>query len=82
MILGTNGISALSHGNAGMEDALRSPEELCFPVIALGEFRFGILQSRNRARYEQWLSELVSRVKEGRQYLYLDAVSGLTRIGW
>jgi predicted nucleic acid-binding protein len=43
----------------GVEDALRSSEDLCIPVIALGEFRFGILHSRSRARYQQWLSELI-----------------------
>jgi tRNA(fMet)-specific endonuclease VapC len=30
------------------------------PVIALGEYRYGIRQSRHRARYERWLNELLA----------------------
>ena len=35
-------------------------EELVLPVIVLGEYRYGINQSRHRLRYQQWLAELIS----------------------
>ena len=30
-------------------------DELCLPVIVLGEYRFGIAASRHRRAYEAWL---------------------------
>jgi len=35
--------------------AARSSHILFLPVIALGEYRFGILASRHRRLYEEWL---------------------------
>jgi predicted nucleic acid-binding protein len=38
---------------------LRRQARACIPVIVLGEFRYGIAQSRHRSTYENWLkSEL------------------------
>jgi tRNA(fMet)-specific endonuclease VapC len=33
------------------------------PVIVLGEFRFGVMQSRHRARYESWIARLLDVVR-------------------
>lgn len=56
MILDTNGLSALAEGNDELEPILQQATQLCIPVIVLGEYRYGISQSRHRARYEQWLA--------------------------
>ena len=53
MILDTNAVSALAA-------SLSQAEELVLPVIVLGEYRYGINQSRHRLRYQQWLAELIS----------------------
>jgi tRNA(fMet)-specific endonuclease VapC len=59
VILDTNGLSAVADGDAALEPILRNAAELAIPVIVLGEYRYGIQQSRDRQRYEQWLSETV-----------------------
>src|SRR6185312_2066669 len=33
------------------------------PVIVLGEYRFGMVQSRNRDGYEKWLEKMISAVQ-------------------
>jgi predicted nucleic acid-binding protein len=39
---------------------LRKAPQVAIPVIVLGEYRYGISQSRYRKHYEQWLSEYLS----------------------
>jgi len=55
MILDTNALSAFVDGDAGVGDVLRRQSRAVLPVIVLGEFRYGIAESRHRATYEAWL---------------------------
>ena len=55
MILDANGLSALAESDCGMESVLRKASQLAIPVIVLGEYRYGISQSRHRVQYEEWL---------------------------
>ena len=55
MILDTNALSAWAEGLAAAEAPLRSARRLVVPSIVLGEYYFGIRQSRHRRRYEEWL---------------------------
>ena len=57
MILDTNGLSAVAEGNAALLPILRRARELAIPVIVLGEYRYGISQSRHCAQYERWLAD-------------------------
>jgi len=57
VILDTNGLSALADGDSTLEPVLRKAAEVALPVIVLGEFRYGVRQSRERQHYEQWLTE-------------------------
>ena len=57
MILDTNGLSAVADGDAALEPILNRAAELALPVIVLGEYRYGIRQSRERQRYEEWLTD-------------------------
>ena len=57
MILDTNGLSAFAEGEPGLEPLLRRAAQVAIPVIVLGEYRYGISQSRNHIHYEQWLAE-------------------------
>ena len=68
MILDTNALSAWSEGLAAIETHLRSADRLVVPSIVLGEYYFGIRQSRHRSRYEKWL----------RQYLPLTEIAIVT----
>ena len=56
MILDTDALSAFVDGHPGVGDVLRRAARATLPVIALGEFRYGIAGSRHRATYEAWLS--------------------------
>jgi tRNA(fMet)-specific endonuclease VapC len=59
LILDTNALAAFVDGDEAVGDVLRHQARACIPVIVLGEFRYGIAQSKHRAAYEQWLrSEL------------------------
>ena len=55
MILDTNALSAWAEGLAPVEAPLRAAKRLVVPSIVLGEYYFGIRQSRHRPRYEAWL---------------------------
>jgi predicted nucleic acid-binding protein len=56
MILDTNALSAFVDGDKGVGDVLRRQPRAAVPVIVLGEFRYGIAESRHRAAYETWLA--------------------------
>lgn len=55
MILDTNALSAFVDGDAGLGALLRRQARLAIPVVALGEFRYGIALSKHRSSYEAWL---------------------------
>ena len=55
MILDTNALWAWAEGLPAAGAALRSARRLVVPGIVLGEYYFGIRQSRHRRRYEDWL---------------------------
>ena len=86
MILDTNGLSAFADGDAALEPILRKATEVAVPVIVLGEYRYGIRQSRDRQRYEQWLTESiltfrVLNVDEETAVSYANLRSELKRAG-
>jgi tRNA(fMet)-specific endonuclease VapC len=61
VILDTNALSAFLDGDPGLGEALRRQERPAIPVIVLGEFRYGIAQSRRRSSYESWLETHLSQ---------------------
>lgn len=63
MILDTNALSAWADGKAEVSAPFRSAERIVVPVIALGEYLFGIAQSRHRQRYEEWLAQNLPAVE-------------------
>lgn len=63
MILDTNGLSALAEGESTLEPILRKATRVAIPVIVLGEYRYGIGQSRHRKHYEEWLSEYLPKFR-------------------
>ena len=60
MILDTNALSAMADGDPALKPILQQTNELAIPVIVLGEYRYGIAQSRNRLNYEKWLSDVLT----------------------
>jgi predicted nucleic acid-binding protein len=63
VILDTNGLSALADGESALGPVLRKAAQIAIPVIVLGEYRYGISQSRNRRVYEQWLAEYLPKFR-------------------
>ena len=72
MILDTNKLSAIADGDASLRPILRQATEIAIPVIVLGEYRYGVRQSRERKRYEQWLMDSLPN------YRILDVDQGTT----
>lgn len=60
MILDTNALTAIADGDSGATRIFLRATELELPVIVLGEYRFGIAQSRHHREYERWLEEMLS----------------------
>jgi len=60
VILDTNALSAFVDGDAVVGEILRREARAAIPVVALGEFRYGISGSRHRAAYEAWLETHLS----------------------
>jgi tRNA(fMet)-specific endonuclease VapC len=56
LILDTNALSAFVDGEPEVGVILRSHHRAAIPVIVLGEFRYGIIASRHRKLYEEWLN--------------------------
>jgi tRNA(fMet)-specific endonuclease VapC len=57
VILDTYGLSSVADGDQDIEALLQRATRVAIPVIVLGEYRYGVSQSRERKRYEQWLVE-------------------------
>ena len=56
MILDTNALSAFVDGEPEIGAILGAQHRVAIPVIVLGEFRYGIIGSRHRKTYEEWLN--------------------------
>ncbi len=86
MILDTNALSAWAEGLVPVEAPLRSAQRLVVPSIVLGEYYFGIRQSRHRTRYEAWLRRHlplaeVATVTSGTASIYAEIRLRLKRAG-
>lgn len=60
MILDTNALSAAAEDAPALRVVLGEALKISIPVIVLGEYRYGIAQSRYGAQYERWLDNLLS----------------------
>jgi len=59
MIVDTNALSAAADGDSAVTAVLARAEQMAIPTIVLGEYRYGISQSRHRKTYEEWLRGLL-----------------------
>jgi predicted nucleic acid-binding protein len=86
VILDTNGLSALADGEPRVELFLQRADEIAIPAVVLGEYKYGLRQSRNRTRHERWLVTFlggcrVLAVDEGTAERYAEIRDELKRIG-
>jgi predicted nucleic acid-binding protein len=63
VILDTNALSAVADNQSAAVRFFRDAASIELPAIVLGEYRFGIAQSRRRKEYEKWLEELVAATR-------------------
>jgi tRNA(fMet)-specific endonuclease VapC len=63
LILDTNALSAAAEEHPGVTGLLADVQQLALPVVVIGEYRYGIAQSRHRARYRRWLDSLINDCK-------------------
>jgi tRNA(fMet)-specific endonuclease VapC len=63
MILDTNALSAVADDEPEAVRLFSQAASIELPAIVLGEYRFGIAQSRRRKEYEKWLEELVAATR-------------------
>ena len=59
MILDTNALSAAADDDPAVIALLAQADQVAIPVVVLGEYRYGIALSRNRASYANWLKGLL-----------------------
>jgi len=59
VILDTNALSAFADEDPAILTILAQAEQVAVPVVVLGEYRYGIAQSRNKAGYSTWLDNLL-----------------------
>ena len=86
MILDTNALSAIADGDSALIAILAGAEQMAIPTIVLGEYRYGIAQSRHRDTYERWLAGLlrdcmVLDINEPTTQHYADISVALKRMG-
>ena len=86
MILDTNALSAAADDDPSLIALLGRAELVAIPVIVLGEYRYGIAQSRSREGYENWLAGLlhdcmVLDVNEATTHYYAEIVLELRKKG-
>lgn len=63
MILDTNALSAIADAEPGAVAMLNRGTEVMLPVIAVGEYWYGIKQSRYRAKCEEWILRMISKCR-------------------
>lgn len=86
MMVDTNALSAFFDGERGVVRQIQSAERLYLPVIVLGEYRYGLLGSRERRVREARLVEMskhceVCPVLESTTMVYARIKSQLKKAG-
>jgi predicted nucleic acid-binding protein len=61
--LDTNALSDFAAGDEALGERLMPFRSLVLPVTVLGEYRYGLLGSKRRARLEEWLDDLLGDIR-------------------
>ncbi len=59
LILDTNAVSDFAESAPAIMEILVGVQGLALPVVTIGEYRFGIAQSRHATDYNHWLNQLI-----------------------
>lgn len=63
IILDTNALSDFTDGNRAILSVIPSDRPWALPIVVVGEYRFGLLGSNQRAIWEPWFEELLEVVE-------------------
>ncbi len=63
MIIDTNALSAWRDGDPDLLEVMVRTQALVLPVIAIGEFRYGISRSSQRAQAADWLDRIIRTIR-------------------
>jgi len=63
MILDTNALSALAEKDAGLIEKIRTAPRLFVTLISLGEYHYGIQNSRKKKELSQWLALFLEKAE-------------------
>lgn len=63
MILDTNALSAFADADRDLLAKLPTDRPWVLPVIVIGEYRFGLLGSREGEERERWLQDLIATIR-------------------
>jgi tRNA(fMet)-specific endonuclease VapC len=61
MLLDTNALSALAAGDETLIQSIEKVPRLCVTIISLGEYSYGIAQSRHEIELARWLDAFLQR---------------------
>lgn len=61
MILDSNALSALAEQDPDLIQLIQRSSRLCVTLITVGEYHYGISQSRRRTELADWLEALLAR---------------------
>jgi predicted nucleic acid-binding protein len=86
VIVDTNALSAAADEDSAVVEMFGHAEQVALPVVVLGEYRYGIAQSRYRATYKRWLNGLIEDcrvldIDEGTTHHYAAINVELRRVG-
>jgi tRNA(fMet)-specific endonuclease VapC len=63
MLLDTNAISALAAADEDLLVAIEKSPRLCVAIISVGEYVYGLTQSKHQAELSQWLEAFLERAE-------------------
>lgn len=63
MILDTNAVSALAEKDTKLIQSIQSAPRLCVTLISLGEYHYGISQSKKQKELSAWLKAFLERAE-------------------
>lgn len=86
LLLDTNALSDFAESEPSIMELLAGVQVLVLPVVVVGEYRFGIAQTRNTAAYNHWLERLIIRsdvldITDETTFHYASVRLDLKRIG-
>jgi len=63
MLLDSNAISVLAAGDEALTETIEQAPRLCVAIISVGEYHYGLTQSKHQAELSEWLEAFLQRAE-------------------